>query len=170
MGTIHFSAIIKLRVVNPYILVSKTRAQALKKGWRRPMPVLVQLNGKPTPPWKINMMPLGDGSFYLYLHNDIRKPTGTAVGDKVEVTLSFDETYKGGPLTEMPKYITDALQANSAAHANWDALSPSRKKEVIRYFADLKSPEAIENNIKRLIRVLEGASERFLAREWRDGR
>jgi hypothetical protein len=57
MGSVNFTAVIKLRVVNPYILVSKTRAEALKKGWKRPMPVLVQLNGKPTPPWKINMMP-----------------------------------------------------------------------------------------------------------------
>lgn len=170
MGSINFTAVIKLRVVNPYILVSKTRAQALKKGWKRPMPVLVQLNGKPNPPWKINMMPLGDGSFYLYLHNDIRKPTGTAVGDTVEVTLSFDEAYKGGPLHEMPEYIAKALEDDAGARANWEALPPSRKKEVLRYFAGLKSDEAVQNNLKRLLRVLNGASERFLARDWRDGR
>ncbi len=170
MGTIHFSAIIKLRVVNPYIFVSKARAQALKKDWRRPMPVLVRLNGKPTPPWKINMMPLGDGSFYLYLHNDIRKPTCSAVGDKVNVTLSFDEGYKGGPLHEMPDSVRSAMQTSSTALANWNALSPSRQKEVLRYFGGLKSQETIENNTKRLIRVLEGTPERFLAREWRNGR
>ena len=134
------------------------------------MPVLVQLNGKPTSPWKINMMPRGDGSFYLYLHNDIRKPTRTAVGDKVEVTLSFDETYNGGPLHEMPEYVAKVLQANTIALANWNELLPSRKKDVLRYFAGLKSQETIENNTKRLIRVLEGDSERFLAREWRHGR
>jgi hypothetical protein len=161
---------IKLRVVNPYILVSKARAEALKKDWRRPMPVLVQLNGKPNPPWKINMMPFGDGRFYLYLHNDIRKPTGTAVGDKVEVTLGFDDEYKGGPLHEMPKYISEALQDSPTALANWNGLPPSRQKEVLRYFAGVKSEEAIQNNLKRLLRVLNGASERFLARDWHDGR
>lgn len=116
------------------------------------------------------MMPLGDGSFYLYLHNDIRKPTGTAVGDKVEVTLWFDDEYKGGPLQEVPEYILEALRENSVVQANWEALPPSRKKEVVRYFAGLKSQEARQNNIKRLLSVLSGASERFLARDWRDGR
>jgi len=134
------------------------------------MPVLVQLNGRPNPPWKINMMPLGDGRFYLYLHNDIRKPTATAVGDRVEVTLSFDEDYRGGPLHEMPEYLSKALRDNPIALTNWHALQPSRKKEVLRYFSGIKSEKAIQNNLKRLLSVLNGASERFLARDWHNGR
>ncbi len=170
MSSIQFAAVIKLRFDNPYILLSKARHAALNRGWNRHIPVLVQLNGNPTPPWKINMMPIGGGRFYLYLHNDIRKPTGTAVGDRVEVTLWFDEAYKGGPLQEIPGYITDVLRKNAVAQANWYALPPSRKKEVVRYFSGLKSAEAIQDNLKRLLHVLSGASERFLARDWHNGR
>lgn len=87
MHEIEFKATIELRGYNPYIAVSAEQAAAIAPGWRRPIPVLVQLNGGPTRPWRINMMPVGDGSFYLYLDNRIRKPTGTGVGDGVTVKL-----------------------------------------------------------------------------------
>jgi hypothetical protein len=170
MSIVKFTASIKIRVVNPYILVSKTRAEKLKPGWRKPMPVLVQLNGSPNPPWKINMMPVGDGSFYLYLHNDIRKPSKTKVNDRVEVTLIFDETYHNGPIHAMPIYIKQALANNAIAEKNWDKLIPSRKKEVLRYFASLKADTVKQHNLKRLLFVLEGNIGRFLAREWKDGK
>jgi hypothetical protein len=35
----------------------------MKPGWRKPLPVLVRLNGKPAKGWHINMMPAGNGSF-----------------------------------------------------------------------------------------------------------
>ena len=62
---ITFTAEIKIRGVNPYILVSKTRTAKIKSGWRKPMPVLVRINGKPETHWRINMMPIGDGNYYL---------------------------------------------------------------------------------------------------------
>ena len=87
MGASGFTAVIKIRGVNPFILVSTLRASAIKPGWRKPLPVLVRINGKPEKAWRINMMPVGDGSFYLYLHGDIRKASGTAVGDRVRVEI-----------------------------------------------------------------------------------
>jgi hypothetical protein len=36
--------------------------------------MLIRINGKPTEqPWRINMMPIGKGDFYLYLHGDVRR-------------------------------------------------------------------------------------------------
>jgi hypothetical protein len=71
MSTLRFVSIIKIRDGNPYIYVNAARARAVKPGWRKPLPVLVRINGKPTKPWRINMMPVGNGSFYLYLHVDV---------------------------------------------------------------------------------------------------
>jgi hypothetical protein len=62
----------------------------------------VRINGKPEKAWRINMMPVGDGSFYLYLHGDIRKASGTAVGDRVRVEMEFDPAYKNGLNTACP--------------------------------------------------------------------
>ena len=36
-------------------------------------------------------------------------------------------------------------------------------------FAGLRSEEARERNLPRVTRVLAGASERFMGRDWRDG-
>src|SRR5258705_8760123 len=93
-----FSAVIRIRDLNPYILVSASRAQAIKPDWRRPLPVLVRINGQPEKPWRINMMPVGNGSFYLYLHGDVRRASGKSVGDRVRAEVSFDASYRNGPL------------------------------------------------------------------------
>src|SRR6266704_3203738 len=87
MTTSSFAAVIKIRDINPFILVSALRANAIKPGWRKPLPVLVRINGKPAKPWRINLMPVGDGSFYLYLHGDVRKASSTKVGEVVTVEL-----------------------------------------------------------------------------------
>ena len=78
---LRFRAAIDIRGINPYVLVSAERAGKLKPDWRKPMPVRIQINGKPDVPWRINMMPTGDGSFFLYLHAQVRNASGTAVGD-----------------------------------------------------------------------------------------
>ncbi len=68
----------KIRGINPYVLVSAVRARKIKPQWRRPLPVLVRINGHPKKtPWRINMMPVGDGSFYLYLHESVRHASET---------------------------------------------------------------------------------------------
>jgi hypothetical protein len=94
MKRLHFQSTIKIRDGNPYIHVTAQRATKIKPDWRKPMPVLVQINGKPDVPWKINMMPIGDGAFYLYLHGYVRKASHTKVGDEVTVDVEFDRKYK----------------------------------------------------------------------------
>jgi hypothetical protein len=167
---IEFWAIIKIRAINPYLEVPRRKAEALKSGWRKPMPVLVQLNGRPKEPWRINLMPRGDGSFYLYLHEKARSASGTRLGQKVRVGLSFDARYRGGPAHPMPAWFRVSLSRNKRAKAAWDALPPSRKKEILRYFSWLKSEQARERNVTRALEVLSGRSARFMARDWRNGK
>jgi hypothetical protein len=169
MGKLHFTATIEIIDINPYVLVNKTRATTLQPGWRKPMPVLVQINGQPVPPWRINMMPIGDGSFYLYLHGEVRKASGTKVGDRVTVDVSFDESYAGGPMP-LPAWFRRPLYANSQAKRAWEDLTPSRQKEIVRYFLSLKSDEARARNLQKVLRVLSGDEDRFMARTWKDGK
>jgi hypothetical protein len=164
--TTDFAAVIKVRGINPFILVSPSRVNAIKPGWRKPLPVLVRINAKPEDPWHTNMMPAGDGGFYLYLHGDIRKASGTAVGDRVRVEVDFDATYKNGPQHPMPRWFKQALAANPQAMKNWTALIPSRKKEVLRYFSRLTSLDARARNLAKALHVLSGETGRFMARAW----
>jgi hypothetical protein len=164
-----FSAVIKIRGVNPFILVSASRAKAVKPGWRKPLPVRVRINGRPRNAWRINMMPVGNGSFYLYLHGEIRKASGTAVGDRVRVEIDFDPGYRNGPQRPMPKWFKQALAGNPQAMKNWTALIPSRKKEILRYFSRLNSADARARNLTRALHVLSGESGRFMGRAWKSG-
>jgi hypothetical protein len=168
MTTLRFRAQIEINKINPYVLVDARRAARLKKNWRKPMPVCVQVNGKPDQPWRINMMPIGDGSFYLYLHGNIRKAASAQVGDVVSVAVRFDEEYQGGPAHSMPSKFDAELERNQRARHGWDALSPSRQKELLRYFAALKSPEARRRNVERALHVLAGGKARFMGRDWNE--
>lgn len=165
-----FKAVMEIYNGNPYILMSVKRANALKKGWKKPMPVIVKINGKPKEGWKINMMPRGDGSFYLYLHGYVREASKTGVGDKVDVDVVFDEDYRSGPIHEMPVWFREALNGNSKARGAWEELIPSRKKEILRYFSWLKSDDAKKRNLEKVMHVLSGKEGRFMARTWKNGK
>jgi hypothetical protein len=163
---VHFDALIEIRGINPLVLVSAARANEIRPGWRRPMPVLVQLNGKPAPAWRINLMPVGDGSFYLYLDGKLRKQAEVDVGDMVAVSVRFDPDYRTGPQHAMHPEFAAKLESNPEIKSRWEALARSLQKEVLRYLANLKSEAARTKNIERAIRVLGGAKERFMARDW----
>jgi len=97
-GNSRLTSVIKIRdVIDPYTLVTPAQAKSIKPGWRKPLPVRVRINGRPAAPWRINMMPAGDGSFHLNLHGDVRKASGTKVGDRVRVEVGFDARYRNGP-------------------------------------------------------------------------
>ncbi len=169
MTALCFTASIRIRGSNPYLLVSAKRSAILKPGWRRPLPVLVRINGKPATAWRINMMPVGNGSFYLYLHGDVRAASDTKVGDRVRAEVQFDPRYKNGSVHPLPRWFATGLRGNRIARSNWTALPPSRKKEILRYFSRLKSPQARDRNLQNALHALSGKKMRFMAREWDGG-
>lgn len=162
----NFRARIELRGINPYVRVSRARAGRIKADWKKPMPVLLQVNGQPEPASRVNMMPAGDGSFYLYLDGVVRKASGTGLGDMVEVSIVFDAAYRGGPQHDMLPEFAARLDNDPSAKAQWDGLSPSLQKEILRYLANLKSDAARARNVDSAIAVLGGRKGRFLARDW----
>jgi hypothetical protein len=167
---LRFRAPIEIRGINPYVLVSAKRAAKLQADWRKPMPVCIQIDGKPDLPWRINMMPAGDGSFFLYLHAQVRKESGTAVGNVVSVTIEFDRLYEGGPSDPMPSWFRKELRRNPKARQGLERLPPSRQKEIIRYLVRLKSAQAQQRNVQRALHVLAGGKARFMGRAWEAGR
>ena len=167
---VFLTAIIELVGVNPYVRIVADQAELLKPGWRRPMPVVVRINRSPNKLWRTNMMPVGEGSFNLYLHGQMRKASQISVGDPVELELWFDEAYVNGPQHLIPAWFQAALDLDSAAHANWKRLPPSRQKELLRYFDRIKSSKAIDRNLAGVIHVLRGNRGHYMGRDWVDGK
>ena len=169
-GCVSFEAVISIRGINPFVHVDAETARRLQTNWRKPLPVLVRVNRQPHQPWRINLMPVGDGSFYLYLHESVRKASNTGVGDHVLIEVRFDEAYRSGPMHPMPEYLRAALGENDRAGEAWLALAPIRRKEVLRYLANLKTEETRFRNLRRLLDVLSGSERRFMGRTWIEGR
>ena len=168
MSSLRFRSVIEIEGINPFVLVTARQAARLRKNWRKPLPVRVRVNGKPENPWRINLMPVGDGRFYLYLHGNVRKASKTKVGDAVTVELEFDDEYKSGPVHPMPPWFSDALDRNRTARRGWSELIPSRQKEILRYVSLLKSSAAQVRNTQRAIQVLSGGKGRFMGRAWNE--
>jgi Domain of unknown function (DUF1905)/Bacteriocin-protection, YdeI or OmpD-Associated len=168
MSRLRFRSVIEIEKMNPYVLVSARRAARIKKDWRKPLPVRIRVNGKPKKPWRINMMPVGDGTFYLYLHGDVRKASNTKVGDTITVEVEFDAEYRSGPAHPMPPYLKAAFNRSKRARETWSGFTPSFQKEILRYFSRLKSSEAQIRNTQRAIHVLSGGKGRFLGRSWNE--
>jgi len=165
-ATLRFRSRIEINGINPYVFVRADQAARLRSHWRKPMPVRIQVNGQPDTPWRINLMPAGDGDFYLYLHERVRRASGTKVGDVVSLTLQFDDEYRSGPAHPLPSWFGGELDLNPGAKKGWDSLTPSRQKEILRYFAALKSPQAQQRNVQKALYVLAGGKARFMARDW----
>jgi hypothetical protein len=169
MVVLRISAKISVRGINPYVLVSAEQARRLKPDWRRALPVILRIAGLPGQHWSTNLMPVGDGSFYLYLHEQMRRAAAAGIGDRIRAELQFNAAYRGGPTHSMPKWFKDALRRAPSALRNWRRLSPSRQKEILRYFASLKSEAAQIRNLDRAMGVLSGRRARFMARSWQHG-
>lgn len=168
LTSLRFHSAIEINGINPYVLVTAMQAARIRKNWRKPLPVRIRVNGKPDDPWRVNLMPVGGGNFHLYLHGDVRKASGTDVGDVVTVELEFDNEYRNGPMHPMPAGFRDALNQNDRAEQAWSALIPSLQKEILRYLSTLKTSEARERNIRRAIHVLSGGAGRFMGRSWNE--
>ena len=164
MAGIRFTQRIAIRGINPYVLVSAKLAEQLRSGWRKPLPVRVSINGRPRSPARVNLMPTGDGRFYLYLNGPLRAASATAVGDRVTAQVAFDASYRGGPTHAFPPALERALRARPKIARAWEQLTPSHQKELLRYLAGLRTEQARERNVVKLLAALTQPGQAYLGR------
>jgi uncharacterized protein YdeI (YjbR/CyaY-like superfamily) len=97
----------------------------------------------------------------LYINTAMLKNSPKRIGELVEITVAFDADSRD---IEMPVDFAKALKANKEAAVAFEKLIPSRKKEIVRYLANLKTKESLERNIVKAIKFLTG-KEKFVGRE-----
>lgn len=101
------------------------------------------------------------GEWRLYINTSMLKDSPKHVGEILAISVQFDPEPRIIPVH--PK-LAQALQENPQAQAVFDALPPSRRKEIVRYIARLKNEASIEKNITRAIGFLMGKN-RFVGRD-----
>lgn len=100
------------------------------------------------------------GAWRLYVNTSMLKNSPKRIGEKIEITITFDPESR---LIKTPEKFLQALQENKAALKVFESLSPSRKQEIIKYLANLKTEESLNRNIMRAINFLCG-KESFTGR------
>jgi uncharacterized protein YdeI (YjbR/CyaY-like superfamily) len=146
--------------INPYVLLPKDILNYLftetgkDKGH---IPVRLIINEKAF----IQHLVKYSGKWRLYLNGPMRKTAGKDVGDFIDIKIDHDKEERKMPVHAA---FEQTLQKNKKAKNVFDKLPPSRQKEIHRYISNLKTPEAVDRNIKRAINFLLG-KERFAGRD-----
>lgn len=149
---VNFSQTIKKIGINPLvdppniILDAIFREAAKTKG---PIPVRGKLNGIDF----IQTLVKYQGEWRLYINGEMLKASGLQVGDTAEIEIAFDPRPREVP---GPPKFAKALKDDQIAEAEFHKLTPGRKKEILRYLGFLKSQEALERNIDRVLKQLRG--------------
>ncbi|MEP7265813.1 MAG: YdeI/OmpD-associated family protein [Bacteroidota bacterium] len=155
-----FSAVIYKIGINPYVIPPASTLKYLfteagkEKG---PIPIRIQINGQSF----IQHLVKYSGKWRLYLNGPMRKAADADVGDKISITLEYDSAERTVPV---PEALINALKKNKKAKVIFDSLIPSRKKEISRYIASLKTEESIGRNVEKAIQFLLG-KQRFIGRD-----
>jgi hypothetical protein len=155
MRKVSFSAVIRKEGINPYVDPPLgTGAKLGREGGVIPVEVLLD-----SKPFHANLMPLGakrtkalSGTHHrLYLHGVIRKAVGKEVGDRVRVVLKLDTKLRVEPMNPA---LQRKFGKDSKSKRVFEGLSPSHQKELNRYLNHLKSPEALQRNVDKVMGYL----------------
>jgi len=147
-----FEATVRKVDINPYVRVPAAVVKALLADAGRtaaPLPVTGTLEGKP---FTANVVRFR-GLWRLYLNGPMRKTSACDVGDDVSVTLQADLAERTTP---MPPAFEAALKKSAKARKAFEALSPYRRKEILRYLGSAKRAETLERNVAKAIDYLLG--------------
>jgi hypothetical protein len=154
-----FRATIALLGINPYVLVPTPHLKTLFAAAGRqtsPIPIRVELEGIA---FRQNLVKY-QGAWRLYLNTPMRKAAGKDVGQRIAISVDHDPTPRREP---MPAALERALDEHPDARAAFNALPPSRKKEIQRYLGSAKTTTTQTRNIAKVIDHLRGEQPPGLA-------
>ena len=100
------------------------------------------------------LCPVKDDKYRLYVNGPMLKGGNVKLGQTAQFNIEQD-TLERNKKVPMPKELRKALQENSLLKT-FEALSPSRQKEINRYLNNLKSAVTIQKNIEKVIKALQG--------------
>ena len=95
------------------------------------------------------LVPVGGGRHRLFLNGAVRGAIGKGVGDSVEIRVRIDRSDR---TPETPADLREALAEDGASSA-WEALAPSRRKELLVWLADAKRDQTRAARISRIVQT-----------------
>ncbi len=130
----------------PATAIELTDAQVAELGGGRRAAVRVEIGGRSA---RLRLAVMG-GANLIGLSKAARAELGVEIGDEVEAVVTLDTEERA---VEVPDDLATALEAAGVRPA-FDALPPSRRKEIARSVADAKRPETRERRITAAVDAL----------------
>ncbi|ROR64688.1 YdeI/OmpD-associated family protein [Agrococcus jenensis] len=88
------------------------------------------------------------GEHLLGLSKERREALGVEAGDEVDAVIALDEAERA---IELPPELDAALAQDPAAKAAFDALAPSRRKELARGIGEAKAADTKERRLAKAL-------------------
>ena len=140
-----FRAQIQRQGPNPYVDVPERVSGAFAHHARSGrISVEGTLNGTSV---RTTLVPVGNRRHRLYVNGGIRAAAGVDVGD----TVSFELKSTSRDQVALPEDLDAALESAEEARAAFNALSPSRRRELVRYIDDARTASTRAKRVQRTV-------------------
>ena len=155
-----FTAEIEIIGINPFVFVPDSVLTAIfeqagkNKG---AIPVKGLINGRP---YKQTLVKYSN-FWRLYINTLMLKDSPSRIGEVIELAIEFDSSDR--TIATHPKLLK-ALVHNPEAKTIFENLSPSLRKEIVRYISYLKTEDSVDRNVVKAIDFLLGKG-RFVGRD-----
>jgi hypothetical protein len=145
MTTLHVHTVLPKN--GPATAIELTDAQVEELGGGKRAAVVVTIAGR-TARLRLGVM---GGKNLIGMSKASRAELGVEIGDEVDATVALDIAERE---IDVPDDLAAALAAEPQVQAAFDALSPSRRKELARAVVDAKRPETREKRIATTLEQL----------------
>jgi hypothetical protein len=103
-------------------------------------------------PLQTTLVPRGRGRHRMAIHGDIRKKLRVDAGAVVEVVLERDEEARE---PSVPPALAMALRLAPRAQAEFRAVTPALRREIVRFVTSVKQEPTKERRARTVVRRLE---------------
>lgn len=156
----YFEAKLEIIGINPFVFIpDEILLEIFQQSGKEKGPIRVKgsVNGKEYRQTLVKYK----GEWRLYINLQMLTNSPRRIGEKITVNIVFDPEER--TISMHPK-LAQSLDENPVAKMAFEELTPSRRLEIVRYIAHLKTEESVERNVQKAIRHLEG-KERFAGRD-----
>jgi bacteriocin resistance YdeI/OmpD-like protein/uncharacterized protein DUF1905 len=146
MGSVEFTAPLVQHGPAAAVVLDDEHVAMVGEGAKR-FPVVATVNDYT---WRTTISRIR-GEFLLGLNRSVRGEAGVEAGDTVSVALELDTATRE---LEVPEALARALAADPEAHAAFDRLSYTRRKEHARSIAEAKREATVQRRLARILEML----------------
>lgn len=150
---ISFKAPLEIIGINPFVFIPEEYLAIIftKSGKNKGhIPLQVSVNGAAYLPQTLLRY---QGEWRLYINTKMLKDSPKRIQEVLTITLKLDNRNRS---IDTPPQLLEAMQKNPAALQVFESLTPSLRKEIVRYIAQLKTDESRERNVRKAVDFLLG--------------